>query len=143
MTDLTVVPLQFPFPFSFREKEHSLGCDNGHHTDSSYNSRFGDRSYNFSDEQLQGDLQSWKLEETSQPMNLHLLQARSTYSSLSTLFGGIYLYVNYARRFTMFHDDAEKNYVYALSITHLSGDVKKNNLNMQFHFEKINCVCCD
>lgn len=59
-----------------------------------------------SDWQLQGDLQSWKLEETFQPMSLHLLQARSTYSSPSTLFGGIYLYVNYARRFRKFHGDA-------------------------------------
>ena len=41
-------------------------------------------------------------------MSLHLLQARSTYSSPSTLFGGIYLYVSYARRFRKFHGDAEK-----------------------------------
>ena len=40
-TDLTVVPLQFPSSSSFgigftkplcNKKEHSLGCNNGHHT---------------------------------------------------------------------------------------------------------------
>ena len=41
-------------------------------------------------------------------MSLHLLQARSTYSSPSTLFGGIYLYVSYAHRFKKFHGDAQK-----------------------------------
>ena len=64
-------------------------------------------------------------------MNLHLLQARSTYSSPSTLFGGIYLCFNYARRFTKFHGDAKKNYVYALIITHLKRDVKKINLSIR------------
>ena len=78
-----------------------------------------------SDEQLQGDLQSWKLEETSQPMSLHLLQARTTYSSPSTPFWVIYLDVNYARRFTEVSKRAKTNYIYILSITHLKGDVKK------------------
>ena len=52
-----------------------------------------------SDWQLRGDLQSWELGEISQPMNLLLLQARTTYSSPSTLFWVIYLVVNYARHF--------------------------------------------
>ena len=59
-------------------------------------------------------------------MSLHLLQARATYSSPSTLFGVIYLDVNYAHRFMKFQGCAEKNYIYPLSITHLKGDVKKN-----------------
>ncbi len=59
-------------------------------------------------------------------MSLHLLQARTTYSSPSTPFTGIYSFVNYARRFMRFHGDAQKDRVYALSITHLKADVKKN-----------------
>ena len=59
-------------------------------------------------------------------MSLLLLQVRTTYSSPSTLFGVIYLIVNYARRFTKFHGHAEKNYPYAsLIITYLKGNVKK------------------
>ena len=58
-------------------------------------------------------------------MNLHLLQARTTYSSPSTLFWVIYLDVNYTRHFSKFQRRAEKNHVHALSITHLERDVKK------------------
>ena len=60
-------------------------------------------------------------------MNLHLLQARATYSSPSKPFWVIYLDVNYAHRFMKFHRHAKENYIYFLSITHLSGDVKKIN----------------
>ena len=67
-------------------------------------------------------------------MSLLLLQVRTTYSSPSTLFGVIYLIVNYARRFTKFHGHAERNYPYALSITHLMGDVKKFNCVLRFRF---------
>ncbi|MDE0684291.1 MAG: hypothetical protein OXI63_15345, partial [Candidatus Poribacteria bacterium] len=61
--------------------------------------------------QLQGDLQSRKLEETFQPMSLHLSQVRTTYSSPSTLFGVTYLDVSYAHRFMKFHGYAKKNYL--------------------------------
>jgi len=54
-------------------------------------------TYIRSDEQLEGDLQLWQLEETFQPMNLPLLQARSTYSSPSTPFCGNVLLIDVHR----------------------------------------------
>ena len=59
-------------------------------------------------------------------MSLHLLQARTTYSSPSTPFLVIYLIFNYAHRFSKFHGHTKTNYIYTLSITHLKNDVKKN-----------------
>ena len=64
-------------------------------------------------------------------MSLHLSQVRTTYSSPSTLFWGIYLDVNYAHRFMKFHRRAKKNCIYSLSITHLKRDVKKFNVIAQ------------
>ena len=58
-------------------------------------------------------------------MSLLLLQVRTTYSSPSTPFSGNLFSFNYAHYSTEFHGCAEKNYAYALIITHLMGDVKK------------------
>ena len=88
-----------------------------------------------SDKQLGGDLQPWELEETFQPMNLLLSQARMTYSSPSTLFeGNLFNILIVHAALIERRERAKKNHIYTLSITHLKRKVKKFNCALQFRF---------